>query len=140
MDMNRFDIAFIQTAHIFSNLSHCIRLKVGAVLSRDKRIIACGYNGTLAGTPNDCEVDGVTSPFVLHAEQNLLTFCNREGINTNGCTLYITHSPCKDCAKLIASAGIKRVVYSTLFRDRSGIDFLKQYGIPTQGVIDETTV
>jgi dCMP deaminase len=135
--MDKFDIAFIQTAHIFSNLSHCTRLKVGAVLAKDRRITACGYNGTLPGTPNDCEDDGVTSPFVLHAEQNLLTFCNREGIQTDGCTLYITHSPCKDCAKLIASAGIKRVVFCNVFRDRSGIDFLREYGIPTQSYIKD---
>lgn len=118
------------TANHFADLSYCKRKKVGAVLSDDSRIVATGFNGTIPGQPNICELDdGTTSELVLHAEQNVLTFCNREGIKTNGCTMFITLSPCKTCAKLMASAGINEVIYEEEYRDTSGIDFLKSIGI-----------
>jgi len=126
------DEVMMQTAWSFASLSLCSRLKVGAVLTRNNRILCCGYNGTIPGTPNECEEDGVTSPFVLHAEQNVLTYCAKNGIPTDNSTLYITHSPCPDCAKLLAAAGITEVIYNITFRDPSGILFLNTINIPTQ--------
>ncbi len=120
----------IEVAYSFAYLSKCKRLQVGVVLTRGKRIIACGYNGTIKGTRNKCECsDGSTNEFVLHAEQNLLTFCNREGIKTKGASIYMTHSPCKTCSKLLASAGIKSIIYVEKYRDEEGIRYIKNLGI-----------
>ena len=120
----------MQTASAFASLSYCKRKQVGSVLANDGRIVACGYNGTIPGANNCCEdADGNTNEFVLHAEQNLLTFCNREGLKTEGCTLYVTMAPCKTCSKLIASAGIKEVFYNEEYRDLSGVEFLTELGI-----------
>lgn len=126
---------FIETAKIFSQNSYAQRLKVGAVLSKDDRILAVGYNGTPSGYSNECEeIDIITGELktkdiVVHAEQNLICFCAKNGIKTNGCTLYITHSPCITCAKLIASAGIKEVIYEKDYRNDSGIKLLLELGI-----------
>lgn len=133
--MKKYDQSMLSTAYIFSQQSYCTRLKVGAVLARDGRILATGYNGTISGMPNTCECeDGATSDFTLHAEQNLITFCAKNGIPTNGTTLYLTHSPCKQCSKLIAQSGITEVVYSTPYRDSEGLDFLSACNILTRKV------
>lgn len=133
--MKKYDQSMLSTAYIFSQQSYCTRLKVGAVLARDGRILATGYNGTISGMPNTCECeDGTTSDFTLHAEQNLITFCAKNGIPTNGTTLYLTHSPCKQCSKLIAQSGITEVVYSTPYRDSEGLDFLSACNILTRKV------
>ena len=130
MKFRKIDKVMMETARNFSSLSYCKRKQVGAVLSLNNRIIAVGYNGTIKGTANCCEDEiGNTNEFVLHAEQNVFTFCNREGLSTNNCDLYITMSPCKTCSKLIASAGIKRVFYSEEYRDLSGVEFLTELGI-----------
>lgn len=126
---------FIETAKIFAQNSYAQRLKVGAVLSKDDRILAVGYNGTPSSYSNECEeIDIITGELktkdiVVHAEQNLICFCAKNGIKTNGCTLYITHSPCITCAKLIASAGIKEVIYEKDYRNDSGIKLLLELGI-----------
>lgn len=116
--------------------SYCDRKKVGAALFRGRQILATGFNGTLPGTPNqcECEQDGkiITNPDVIHAEQNVLLFCNREGIKTAGTTLYITLSPCNTCALLIAGAGVQRVVYLEEYRDTIGIARLRNFGIDVQ--------
>ena len=130
MKFRKIDNVMMQTAREFSSLSYCKRKQVGAVLSIKDRIIATGYKGTIPGTDNCCEDnDGNTNEFVLHAEQNVLTFCNRKGLQTEGSVLYVTMAPCKTCSKLIASAGIKEVFYSEEYRDLSGIQFLKDLGI-----------
>ncbi len=127
---SKYDTSMVITAFTFAEQSYCKRLKVGAVLAREGRILATGYNGTISGTPNTCECeDGTTSDFTLHAEQNLITFCAKQGIPTNGTTIYITHSPCKQCAKLIAQSGITEVVYSQTYKDTAGIDFLQACNI-----------
>ena len=127
---DKYDTSMIITAFTFAEQSYCKRLKVGAVLAREGRILATGYNGTITGTPNTCECeDGTTSDFTLHAEQNLITFCAKHGISTNNTTIYITHSPCKQCAKLIAQSGITEVVYSQTYKDTAGIDFLQACNI-----------
>lgn len=128
----------MQIAQLSASQSHCNRRKVGATLVRDNFIIATGRNGTLPGHNNCCEnPDGTTSDFTLHAEQNILTFCNREGISTKNTSIYITLSPCKTCAKLLASAGITKVFYLEEYKDSSGLDFLRAAGIETFIIVPE---
>jgi len=133
--MTKYDAAMLATASIFSQQSYCTRLKVGAVLAKSGRILATGYNGTISGLPNTCECeDGTTSDFTLHAEQNIIAFCAANGIATRDTTLYLTHSPCKQCSKLIAQSGIQEVVYSTPYRDTEGLDFLQACNVQTRKV------
>ena len=131
--MNKYDKTMLATAKLFSELSYCTKAKVGAVIARDGRILATGYNGTVSGHDNCCEIeiDGVlkTSPFTVHAEQNVISYCAKNGIATDGATMYITLSPCQLCAKLIVQAGIKRVVFLDLYKDTSGLKFLKDCNI-----------
>ena len=192
----KYDEIMLETAQLWANMSYCKRLKVGAVLAKENRILATAYNGTISGAENNCEeefyickkcksneiiinqyknintnIDELdiecskcdnkehfnyddfinvkqkyvkdaifstskhfkkefkTNPFVVHAEQNIITFCAKNGINTNDSTLYITHSPCTECAKLIYQSGIKRVVYINEYRDLRGVEFLKKIGV-----------
>jgi len=126
----RYDQLFIDSALRSSQMSFCTRLQVGAVLVKDNRIIANSWNGTISGMPNTCECeDGTTSEFTLHAEQNIITFCAKNGIPTNGTTLYITHAPCQQCAKLIAQSGIAEVVFTDYYKTTDGIDFLTECGV-----------
>ena len=106
------------------------RRQVGALVVKDKAIISDGYNGTLSGFDNVCEDnDGVTYPYVLHAEANAITKLARSNHNSDGGTLYVTASPCIECAKLIIQAGIKRVVYAEKYRLEDGLDLLRKVGI-----------
>lgn len=129
------DRTFINIAETMSKNSYAERLQVGAVLAKEDRIMATGYNGTPSGYTNECEyIDPITGEkktkdVVIHAEQNLLCFCAKHGIKTDGCTLYITHSPCITCAKLIAAAGIKEVVYKDDYRNNDGLELLKELDI-----------
>lgn len=196
--MDKYVSPMMETAIIFSKSSYCKKRQVGAVLGRDGRILATGYNGTIAGQKNECEDETFvcsncgksenkfedlvenntvrsiehrgmqcsiyckkchellgssvlpessvirnqeptiikrfeptykTSEFTVHAEQNIITYCAKNGIPTDGTTMYITMSPCKQCAKLIAQAGIIRVVYKDDYKDLSGLEFLKKIGI-----------
>ena len=131
--MNKYDETMLATAKLFGELSYCTKAKVGAVIAKDGRILATGYNGTVSGHDNCCEIeiDGVlkTSPFTVHAEQNVISYCAKNGISTDGATMYITLSPCQLCAKLIVQAGIKRVVFLDLYKDTSGLKFLKDCNI-----------
>jgi len=126
----RYDEAYIRMAVEWSKLSHAKRAQVGAIIVKDRRIISDGFNGTPHGFPNACEDDdNKTYWYVLHAEANAILKCSQ---STNSCkdsTLYVTLSPCKECSKLILQAGIKTVVYKELYRDSSGVDFLKKAGI-----------
>lgn len=126
----RQDHALIKTAEIWADLSRCSRSKVGAVIARNGRIIATGYNGTPPGYDNKCEdCDGNTRPEVLHAEENAIVFCARHGLSTEGCDLYTSLSPCPGCAKMISAAGIKRVFYKTQYRDLMGIELLEKLNV-----------
>lgn len=117
-------------ARIWAENSYCERRKVGAIIVKDKMIISDGYNGTPAGFENVCEDDnGLTKPYVLHAEANAITKVARSNNSSEGATLYITASPCLECAKLIIQAGIKRVVFNELYRITDGIDLLKRAGV-----------
>lgn len=124
------DSRYIRMAQIWAENSYCKRRQVGAIIVKDKMIISDGYNGTPSGFENICEDDnGLTKPYVLHAEANAITKIARSGNNSDGATLYVTSSPCIECAKLIIQAGIKRVVYSEEYRLTDGIDLLRRAGI-----------
>lgn len=126
----RYDTAYLKMALEWANLSHCERKKVGALIVKDRMIISDGYNGTPTGYDNNCEDEnGETKWFVLHAEANALTKIAKSNHNAEGATLYITLSPCKECSKLILQAGIKRVVFINSYKDKSGLNFLKESGI-----------
>lgn len=117
-------------AKIWAENSYCIRRQVGALLVKDKMIISDGYNGTPAGFENICEdEDGKTKPYVLHAEANAISKIAKSGNSSNGATLYVTTSPCIECAKLIIQAGIKKVVYTEPYRIDDGIQLLKRANI-----------
>lgn len=126
----RYDRTYLKMASEWASLSHCSRKQVGALLVKNGMIISDGYNGTPSGFPNECEDEnGETQWYVLHAEANAITKIARSNNSAEGSTLYITMSPCKDCAKMILQAGIKRLVFQTGYKDTSGIDFLTSAGI-----------
>ena len=117
-------------ARIWAENSYCQRRKVGALVVKDKMIISDGYNGTPSGFENVCEdADNVTKPYVLHAEANAITKLARSNNNSDGSTLYITDSPCIECAKLIIQAGIKRVVFAQKYRLVDGLELLQRANI-----------
>lgn len=124
------DKRYMRMAFIWAENSYCKRRKVGALLVKDKMIISDGYNGTPSGFENVCEDENnVTKPYVLHAEANAITKVARSNNSSEGATLYVTSSPCIECAKLIIQAGIKRVVYADAYRLSDGIDLLNRAGI-----------
>jgi dCMP deaminase len=138
---NKFIQAYMKTAETFAELSHARRLHVGAIIVKDDRIISIGYNGMPAGWDNNCEDEIVreaevgeditlkTKPEVLHAETNAIAKLARGTESGLGADLFVTHSPCLDCAKLIYQSGIKRVFYSTAYRSSEGTEFLEKSGI-----------
>jgi len=136
--------AYMQTAKTFADLSHARRLHVGAIVVKDDRIISIGYNGMPAGWDNDCEdqtyhEDGFhitlkTKPEVLHAETNAIAKLARSNESGFGSDMFITHSPCLDCAKLIYQSGIKRVWYGEAYRNTDGVEFLTKSGIEVNKV------
>lgn len=133
--MNKFDKSYLEMAAIWSKNSYCRRRQVGALIVKDRMIISDGYNGTPSGFENVCEDDsGVTKPYVLHAEANAITKVAKSGNSSEGATLYVTASPCVECAKLIIQAGIRRVVYSDEYRLTDGIDLLRRAGIECEKV------
>lgn len=124
------DRRYLRMATIWAENSYCQRRRVGAILVKDKMIISDGFNGTPAGFENVCEDDsGTTKPYVLHAEANAITKVARSNNSSDGSTLYVTASPCLECAKLIIQAGIKRVVFNDLYRLADGIELLQRAGI-----------
>ncbi|TNE77056.1 MAG: dCMP deaminase family protein [Bacteroidetes bacterium] len=126
----RYDKAYLRMAKTWSELSHCKRKQVGALIVKDRMIISDGYNGTPSGFDNDCEDEaGDTRWYVLHAEANAITKVARSTHNCNGATLYLTLSPCKECSKLVVQSGISKVVYMMEYKDDSGIRFLESAGI-----------
>ena len=128
----KYDKAYLKMALEWGELSYCKRRKVGALIVKDKMIISDGYNGTPTGFENFCEDDdGYTKWYVLHAEANAIAKVSSSTQSTNGATLYITLSPCKECCKLIFQSGIKRVVYNKEYKDTSGLKFLKKAGVET---------
>ena len=126
----KFDQRYLEMARIWAQNSYCQRRQVGALVVKNGMIISDGYNGTPSGFENVCEDDnGVTKPYVLHAEANAITKLARSSNNSDGATIYITASPCIECAKLIIQAGIRRVVYGEKYRLMDGIELLERAGI-----------
>ena len=124
------DKRYLRMATIWAENSYCQRRQVGAILVSGQMIISDGFNGTPAGFENICEdVNGITKPYVLHAEANAISKVARSNNSSQGSTLYVTASPCLECAKLIIQAGIARVVYNELYRITDGIDLLKRAGV-----------
>lgn len=124
------DKRYIRMANIWAENSYCQRRQVGALIVKDKMIISDGYNGTPSGFENICEDEtNHTKPYVLHAEANAITKIARSSNSSEGATMYVTASPCIECAKLIIQAGIKRVVYSEKYRLEDGIELLKRANI-----------
>ncbi len=124
------DRRYLRMAKIWGENSYCTRLQVGALLVKDKRIISDGYNGTPSGFENICEdADNKTKPYVLHAEANAITKVAASNNDSTGATIYVTHAPCLECAKLIIQAGIKRIVFAEKYRLTEGIDLLERAGL-----------
>jgi dCMP deaminase len=144
----KFKRAYMKTAQTFAELSHARRLKVGAIVVKDDRIISIGYNGMPAGWDNNCEYEDIefadavfgepqavvnrglkTRPEVLHAESNAIAKLAKSIESGNGADLFVTHSPCIECAKLIYQSGIRTVYFANNYRDYTGVDFLKKSGV-----------
>ena len=142
----KFKRAYMKTAQTFAELSHARRLHVGAIVVKDDRIISIGYNGMPAGWDNDCEdqtydEDGFhitlkTKPEVLHAETNAIAKLAKSNESGMGATMFITHAPCLDCAKLIYQSGISSVLYRNAYRDTSGVTFLEKSGVAVTQILD----
>jgi len=153
---NKIDIAHMNAAEGYAKLSYAKRLKVGAIITKDDRVISIGYNGTPAGWDNNCEdairetftyclgngdetYEGATvrlktKPEVIHAESNAIGKLARSSESGDGATMYITHAPCFDCAKLIHVAGIKKVFYREAYRSTEGIEFLNKSNIEVEKI------
>lgn len=124
------DKRYLRMANIWAENSYCVRRKVGAIIVKNQMIISDGYNGTPSGFENVCEDEnGLTKPYVLHAEANAITKVARSNNSSDGATLYVTASPCLECAKLIIQSGIRRVVYNELYRISDGVDLLERAGV-----------
>jgi dCMP deaminase len=142
---DKFKQAYMKTAKIFADLSHAKRLHVGAIVVKDDRIISIGYNGMPAGWDNDCEYKHYslgnpddfelkTKPEVLHAEMNALMKLAKSNESGNNASIFVTHSPCIECAKGIYQAGIKEVYYNETYRSDDGLNFLKKCGIQVERI------
>jgi dCMP deaminase len=135
----KFVDVYMKTAEVFSELSSARRLHVGAIIVKDDRIISIGYNGMPSGWDNTCEDDFgldfkgnrtlVTKPEVLHAETNAIAKLAKSTESGNGASLFVTHAPCLDCAKLVFQSGINSVYYRNSYRDSKGIEFLERAGV-----------
>jgi len=127
------DKRYLRMASVWAENSYCTRRKVGALIVKDQMIISDGYNGTPSGFENVCEdEEGMTKPYVLHAEANAITKVAASSNSSKGATIYVTSAPCIECAKLIIQSGIKRVVYSEKYRVEDGCILLKRAGISVE--------
>ena len=129
--IDRFDHLYMDYALRLAQESYAKKLKVGAIAVKDLCEIASGYNGTVSGDSNICEdpVTGKTKPEVLHAEENLILKCARDGKSLKGATIYITHSPCVPCSRKLVSVGIRRVLFKEFYRDQEGAHYLRSKGL-----------
>jgi len=126
----KYDIVYLKMAYEWSQLSHCSRKKVGVLIVKNDMIISDGINGSPRGMDNVCEnAIGETNWYVIHGEANAILKCAKHGQSCDGATIYQTHSPCKNCSKLILQSGIKRLVYAEDYKDSEGVDFLRESGI-----------
>jgi dCMP deaminase len=132
VDNKKYEIdkRYLRMARIWAENSYCKRRQVGALIVNNQMIISDGYNGTPSGFENVCEDENnVTKPYVLHAEANAITKVAASNNNSKGATIYITSSPCIECAKLIIQSGIKRVVYCENYHTSEGVDLLNRAGV-----------
>ena len=121
---------FMDIAKTVSKRSSCPKKQVGAVLVKDNRIIATGYNGVLPGDkPKEGYNPKTNETKTVHAEANIISFCAKEGISTNGCTMYITLSPCEKCAELIIQSGIKKIIFFEKYRCDNGLSKLFKHKV-----------
>jgi len=133
----KYDKAYLRLAESWAKLSQCTRKQVGAIIVKDEIIISDGFNGTPAGFDNCCEDEnGLTYWYVLHAEANAILKVAKSTNNCKGSTLYLTHSPCRECSKLVLQSGITRVVYKEAYKDPSGVDFLTNAGVEILHISD----
>jgi dCMP deaminase len=131
----QFDRRYLEMARIWARNSYCKRRQVGALIVKEKMIISDGYNGTPAGFENICEDENNrTKPYVLHAEANAITKVAKSNNSSDGATLYITTSPCMECAKLIIQSGIRRVVFCDSYHTHDGVNLLEKAGIEVEFV------
>ena len=130
----KIEKVYMEVAYQFAKCSYAERRQVGAVIVKDGAIISFGYNGTPNGFDNCCEVNDTTKREVLHAESNAISKVAQSTISSTGATLYVTTSPCFDCAKLIIQSGIKKVYWTEAYRDLSGIDLLKKANIEVERI------
>lgn len=121
--------AFMETAKVWAKQSTATRLQVGAIAVKDNRIISIGYNGMPSGWDNVCEHEGKTKPEVLHAESNCISKLARSTESGDGAAMFITHSPCMECAKLIYQSGFIKVYFGKPYRSNDGVEFLKKCGV-----------
>jgi dCMP deaminase len=166
---NKFDYAHMRVAETYAELSSAKRLKVGAIIEKDNRLISIGYNGMPSGWSNECEeiefiedseelnypemvaegytfgadkdtagwVRRVTRPEVIHAEANAIAKLARSNESGEGAVMYITHSPCMECSKMIYTAGIKKVFYRNHYRNDDGLEFLKKCNIEVEELCEQ---
>lgn len=147
MSRPSFDEIYMDLAENLANRSHCVKIKVGAVLTKDTRIVSLGYNGPPAGTHNcDTEWPEAGCPrdskggcsLALHAEQNAIIYASKNNVALEGCTIYVTLAPCLSCARIIFASGIKKVIYLNSYAEfkgigkEEGVDFLQQFGVEVQ--------
>jgi len=137
------DLYFMRMASVASTLATCPRKSVGAVIVRNKRIVTTGYNGSIEGQPH-CEDEGCMMEDghcirTIHSESNAIVQAGRTGANIEGCTIYVTASPCFNCFKLIAGAGLKRIVFGELYRDERIREFSKAAGIELSDMTPPST-
>lgn len=135
---NKSDLIYLKMASTWGSSSHCKRMKVGCLVVKDKSIISDGYNGPPSGFPNVCESeDMVTLPYVLHAEANAITKLAKSTQSSIGSTMYVTLSPCFECAKLIIQSGIRRIVFCEIYRNTDPLIFLSEGGIEITRISSE---
>ena len=135
--------AYMKTAETFAECSTARRLHVGAIVVKDERIISIGYNGMPSGWDNNCEIETTvfpqikelkTKPEVLHAETNAIAKLAKSTESGLGATLFVTHAPCLDCAKLVYQSGINSVYYRNNYRDENGLQFLQKAGVRVEKI------
>lgn len=139
---HNIDCRYLRMARIWAENSYCRRRQVGAIIVSGSMIISDGFNGTPSGFENICEDEnGLTKPYVLHAEANAISKVARSNNSSEGATLYVTASPCLECSKLIIQAGIKRVVFNEMYRITDGLDLLRRAGVQVDYIqnLDENT-
>lgn len=135
--MANLDKSYMNFAFELAENSKAIRAKVGAILVTEDEVVLTGYNGTPRGADNTAEFTNeqcelVTKPDVLHAELNCILKAARQGVSCKGATVYVTLSPCVHCAAMLVQVGIKRLVYSIMYRDNTGIKYLIQHGVQVE--------